>query len=473
MKSLYFIGIAGSAMGNVAIACAKRGFSVSGSDAGIYPPMSTNLEKNNIEIYETFSEENFTNKSIDLVIVGNAISRGNVELEYVLNHRIPFTSMSALVHDEIIGKNTSIVITGTHGKTTTTSITAWLFEHAGKEPGFLIGGIPGGFESGCRPVPEELHTLGKGICIIEGDEYDTAFWDKRSKFFHYSPSIAVINAIEFDHGDIFDSLEQIRKSFRTFIRLIPGNGLLLVSADSQETLDILPYAYSRTETFGIAESADWKAVNIRQTENGILFECHYKKELLAEMNFTMRGNHNVRNALAAIACAYHSGLPIAEIQQGLQTFLPPKRRMEILGEWEGRMIIDDFAHHPTAIAETIKSLKETYPQRNIIACFEPRSNTTTRNIFQKELGECFQGASAVIIGPVNRPERYAEHERLDITSLLNEYKAHDIQTFSIQENVPEWGKLAIPYFRECSKTGDIIVLMSNGNIGNLRTLLFI
>ena len=470
-KNLYFIGIAGSAMGNVAVACARRGFTVSGSDSGIYPPMSTFLEQNGIQMFQSFHPDNIQSSNPDMVIIGNAISRGNPELEYVLNHRISYTSMPAVVHDELIAHNTSIVITGTHGKTTTTSIAAWIFEDAGKQPGFLIGGMPNGFDTGCRPVPDELHNTDKGIFVIEGDEYDTAFFDKRSKFFHYSPTIVVINAIEFDHADIFDSLDDIRKSFKTMIRLIPSNGYLITCADFTETCDIALDANTQVETFGLHSKADWHIADIKTDEFSTVFTVYYKQSFFGTFTFSMSGEHNIRNAVGALASCFHAGLSAEEIKNGLATFKAPKRRMEEIAIWNNCIIIDDFAHHPTAISETVKAIKAKYPHRDIIACFEPRSNTTTRNIFQKEFAECFDGCKSVIIGPVNRPERYKESERLNIPLLLQYYSSKGVQSYSVQRNDSLWGEEAIEYIKECAQTHDIIVLMSNGNIGGLRNLL--
>ncbi len=471
MNTLYFIGIAGTAMGNLAIALSQRGFAVSGSDSGIYPPMSTMLDEHGIAYYQEYSEENLKRANPDLVIIGNAMSRGNVEVEYVLNNRISYTSMSAIIHDEIIGKNSAIVITGTHGKTTTTSMTAMIFEYAGKEPGFVIGAKPGNFPYGCRPVPHALHHSGNGICIIEGDEYDTAFWDKRSKFFHYPPSIAIINAIEYDHSDIFSSINEILTAFRLFLRLIPSSGLLLLNADDSHARAMQTSAYSRVETFSTDGNGDWNAHIIDQIDGHTIFECVYKGESLGNYSIAMIGAHNVRNALAAFASAYHSGINLDAIRGGLSAFIPPKRRLEHIGIWNDCIVIDDFAHHPTAIKETIAALKQAYPEKAMHAVFEPRSNTTTRNIFQVELGRCFLGVHSIILGPINRPERFADHERLNIDRFIADYASHDIPVFAIIEDTPNWGIHARDYLSKNASAGDIILLMSNGNIGTLRSLL--
>jgi len=471
MKSLYFIGIAGTAMGNLAIALAQRGFKVFGSDTGVYPPMSSMLENNGIGFATFFDAKHIKNYVPDLVIIGNAISRGNPEVEYVLNEKIPFISMSEMIHDEIIGNNDAIVITGTHGKTTTSSLTTTIFEHAGRKPGFVIGAKPGNFEYGCRPIPEQMFLSGTGICIIEGDEYDTAFWDKRSKFFHYPPQIAVINAIEYDHSDIFSSIDEILKTFRLFLRLIPAKGLVLLNADDPLALSMKDHAFSRIETFSTYGKGDWNATIVSQDKGGTTFSYHHNGILIDTVIIPMIGMHNVRNALASIACAHHSGISKNDINNGLKEFIPPKRRLENLGEWKKRIVIDDFAHHPTAIKETVHALRSIYPEKNIHAVFEPRSNTTTRNIFQKELASCFLGVNSIYLGPINRPERFAPTERLDVDALQYTYEQQGISVFAVKEDIPTWGTHIIDDLEQHTKPGDIIVLMSNGNIGTLRTLL--
>lgn len=471
MKSLYFIGIAGTAMGNLAIALAQRGFKVFGSDTGVYPPMSSMLENNGIGFVTFFDAKHIKEYVPDLVIIGNAISRGNPEVEYVLNEKIPFISMSEMIHDEIIGNNDAIVITGTHGKTTTSSLTTTIFEHAGRKPGFVIGAKPGNFEYGCRPIPEQMFLSGTGICIIEGDEYDTAFWDKRSKFFHYPPQIAVINAIEYDHSDIFASIDEILKTFRLFLRLIPAKGLVLLNADDPLALSMKDHAFSRIETFSTLGKGDWNATIVSQDKGGTMFSYHHNGILIDTVIIPMIGMHNVRNALASIACAHHSGISKNDINNGLKEFIPPKRRLEYLGEWKKRIVIDDFAHHPTAIKETVHALRSVYPEKDIHAVFEPRSNTTTRNIFQKELASCFLGVNSIYLGPINRPERFASTERLDVDALQYAYEQQGISVFAVKEDIPTWGTHIIDDLEQHTKPGDIIVLMSNGNIGTLRTLL--
>ncbi len=356
MKHLHFIGIGGTAMGAVAVACQQFGYIVTGSDTAVYPPMSNFLKESEIQFFEGYSEDNVIRTEPDTIIVGNAISRGNIELEYALNNRIPLMSMPELIKNVLIHKNTSIVISGTHGKTTTSSLTTWLLESAGKHPGFLIGAIPGNFSQGCRPVTEDFHNTRSGYFVSEGDEYDTAFFDKRSKFMHYRPDILVINNCEFDHADIFDSLAAIQNSFRLCARLVPGNGLILVNGDDDNAMQTVSTALSEIQTFGLGEHNTLRAHSIKYTPQETTLSVSLHGQEIGTFSMTLAGEFNVRNALAAIGIAYHIGISTQEIQQGLSTFRLPKRRMETIAVWKNCPVIDDFAHHPTAIAETLRGV---------------------------------------------------------------------------------------------------------------------
>lgn len=457
-------------MGAVALACRQLGFEVCGSDANIYPPMSDFLRESGIPYYEGFYGNNIIDANPDTIVVGNSVSRGNPELEYALDARMTLVSMPEIIRDYLIAKNTSIVISGTHGKTTTSSLTAWLLDSAGLNLGFLIGGIPGNYKQGCRPAPKSDN----GYFVSEGDEYDTAFFDKRSKFLLYKPTIAVINNLEFDHADIFSSLDDIKKSFRLFARLIPRNGLLLAANEDANVREIAAAALSKVETFGLAEDAFWRAIDIEYSETGTSFTLVKNGENIAGFSTKLSGEHNLKNTLAAIAVAMNTGISINDIQHGLNTYNLPKRRLETIGTWNGCTVIDDFAHHPTAIAETLKTLRQKYKGSRIVACFEPRSNTTTRNIFQKELPASFQNADIVCFGALNRPERYGESERLD-TALIAETlrsQGKTVQIISPEEGTnPQWGKNVYSFLEKNVREGDVIVLLSNGDFGGLRALL--
>lgn len=470
MTKLYFIGIGGTAMGAVALACRQLGFEVSGSDANVYPPMSDFLRDSGITYYEGFKEDNIISANPDTIVVGNSVSRGNPELEFALDKRITLVSMPEIIRDYLIAKNTSIVISGTHGKTTTSSLTAWILDSAGVNLGFLIGGIPGNYNQGCRPAPKPEN----GYFVSEGDEYDTAFFDKRSKFLLYKPTIAVINNLEFDHADIFSSLDDIKKSFKLFARLIPRNGLLLAANEDENVREIANSAFSKVETYGLRHDAFWQATDVEYSESGTTFTLLKNGNIIDKFTTYLSGEHNLKNTLAAIAVGLNIGITSTQIQDALLTFKLPKRRLETIGIWRGCTVIDDFAHHPTAIAETLKTLKQKYPQSRIIACFEPRSNTTTRNIFQKELPDSFRNADIVCFGALNRPERYGQTERLDTVLIAETLRSQGkiVQIISpVEGTSPSWGTTVFTFLEKNIKPNDVIVLLSNGDFGGLRAML--
>ena len=471
---IHFIGIGGTAMGSVAVACRMQGHTVTGSDGPVYEPMRSVLENAGIARYEGYSSERLADLQPDLIVVGNAISRGNPELEFALDQRLATTSMAELVGRLFISRNTSIVCCGTHGKTTTSSMTAWLLEHAQRQPGFLIGGVPGNFESGCRPVPSGIHDTMAGVFVSEGDEYDTAFFDKRSKFVHYRPTIAIINNIEFDHADIFDNLEAILRSVRQMVRIIPRNGVLLVNSDDPNALAAAEPCPTRLETVGIDNTATWRIHDIVEDGQFTQWSLSYNDALYGRFQLPMPGLHNVRNASMAIASTYHAGLTAHEQERAMPLYSPPKRRLEEVGVWHGAIVVDDFAHHPTAIAATIAALQQKYSSARVHVVFEPRSNTTTRNFFQRELAACFQGATSVCLGPVNRPERYAEHERLDTEQLVRDIAQHGINAYSIDASRaadPLWGHDVISFLDGLVHKSDVIAILSNGDVGGLRSML--
>lgn len=472
MNKLYFIGIGGTAMGAVACALRAMGAEVTGSDANVYPPMSDFLRAQSIEYFEGYDEERLRRSAPDAVVVGNAVSRGNPELEYALEARIPMFSLPQLAGERLIDRNTSIVVSGTHGKTSTASLTAWLLETAGLAPGFLIGAIPGNFDRGCRPAPTDRHNSSTGYFVTEGDEYDSAFFDKRSKFVHYRPQIAIINNIEFDHADIFASLDDIVRSFRQFVRLIPRNGLLLAAHEDAVVRKVIDQRYTAMQTFGLEAGAYWRAAKVAYGAQGTEFTLLRSGVPAGAFRVAAPGEHNVKNALAAIAVCKRLSIADDVIQQGLDTFRLPKRRLEVVGEISGVTVVDDFAHHPTAIAATLRALRQRYSSRRLIACFEPRSNTTTRNIFQRELETCFDAAAIVALGALNRPDRYAPSDRLDIESLANALRERGKTIVTLDSDsgsAPDWGRSLARSVADLARTGDVIALLSNGDFGGLRT----
>ncbi len=470
MKRLYFIGIGGTAMGAVAGACVEAGFIVGGSDAQVYPPMSDFLHAKGIHYTDGFQENSITYFSPDIVVVGNAISRGNPELEAALDNRFTLVSMSELIRNEFIQQHTSIVITGTHGKTSTSSLAAWMFASAQKPTGFLIGAITGNFGLGCRPVPNNE----QGYFISEGDEYDTAYFDKRSKFMLYRPDIAIINNIEFDHADIFSSLAEIKRSFRLFARLVPRNGVIIANGEDSNVADIISTVFATVETFGLDSSCYWRAVDIHYGETETYFTVLKNGLIFSRFTSPLAGEYNIRNTLAVIAAAHREGITKEQIQEALTTFKLPKRRLEEIASWNGATVVDDFAHHPTAIAVTLKAVTQRYPNRRIIACFEPRSNTTTRSFFQNELARCFDDADIICIGAPNRPERYSESDRLNTDKLAHELQSQGKKVFAIsteQAQTGSWGNDMLDFLQKTVQPNDVIVLLSNGDFNGLRSSL--
>ncbi len=453
IRSVHFVGICGTAMAAAAAALQEKGVRVTGSDQNVYPPMSTFLAERRIEVNPGFSEQNLAHKP-DLVVIGNAISRGNPEAEYVLDHKLPYGSLPELLKHFFIRGKRSLVVTGTHGKTTTTSLLAWVFEHSGLNPSFLIGGIPANLGQGARFTDSEWF-------IIEGDEYDTAFFDKRSKFVHYLPEAGIINNLEFDHADIFPNLDAIKTSFRHFIRLIPRNGLLLGNGDDDNLKPLLEVTHCPVKRFGLGEGNAIEAFNIRYGPTATEFEIPSFK-----FHINLLGEFNVRNALAVVACAKHFGLKNHQIQSAFDTFKGVKRRMEVRGIAGGVTVIDDFGHHPTAIRETLRALRIKYPKQKLWAIFEPRTNTTRRNVFQSELGAAFWDADAVVVAQVARLELLAPEERLSPERLMQDLAAAGKSATYLPDAEAIVGHLAAH-----AEGGEVVVVFSNGGFGGIHNKL--
>src|ERR1700743_1932982 len=369
IKSVHFVGIGGTAMASAAAAMHDKGFRVTGSDQNVYEPMASFLAGKQITVMNGYDERNLSHKP-DLVVIGNAISRGNSEAEFVLDHKLRYCSLPELLKEFFIRGKRSLVVSGTHGKTTTTSLLTWVFEHNGLNPSYLIGGIPNNLSQGARFTDSEWF-------IIEGDEYDTAFFDKRSKFIHYLPEVTIINSLEFDHADIFENLAAIKKTFSHFIRLIPRNGLLLGNGDDANLAPLLNVTHCPVKRFGLGADNAVQGFNLRFGPTATEFEIPSFK-----FHLNLVGELNVRNALAVVACAKHCGLSNKQIQSAFDTFKGIKRRMEIRGIAGGVTVIDDFGHHPTAIRETMRALRIKFKGQRIWAIFEPRTNTTRRNVFR-------------------------------------------------------------------------------------------
>jgi UDP-N-acetylmuramate: L-alanyl-gamma-D-glutamyl-meso-diaminopimelate ligase len=450
IKSVHFTGIGGTAMAAAAAAMLDKGFHVTGSDQNVYEPMASFLAAKKITVMNGYDERNLAYKP-DLVVIGNAISRGNPEAEYALDHKLRYCSLPELLREFFIRGKRSLVVSGTHGKTTTTSLLAWVFEHNGLNPSYLIGGIPNNFTQGARFTDSEWF-------IIEGDEYDTAFFDKRSKFIHYQPEVAIINNLEFDHADIFENLAAVKKTFGHFIRLVPRNGLLLGNGDDPNLASLLDVTHCPVKKFGLGENNAVQAFNLRFGPTATEFEIPSFK-----FHLNLVGELNVRNALAVIGVAKHCGLSNKQIQSAFDTFKGIKRRMEVKGVAGGVTVIDDFGHHPTAIRETLRALRIKYPREKICAIFEPRSNTTRRNVFQDELAASFADANSVVVAQVARLELLAPEERLDPEKLMQQLAAAGKPAAYLPD-----ADAIVAHVAKNVQGGDVVVVFSNGGFGGIH-----
>ncbi len=415
--------------------------------------MSTFLTERKIDVANGYSERNLAHRP-DLVIIGNAISRGNPEAEFVLDHKLRYASLPELLKEIYIRGKRSIVISGTHGKTTTTSLLTWVFEHSGLNPSYLIGGIPNNLSQGARFTDSEWF-------IIEGDEYDTAFFDKLSKFVHYLPEIAVDNNLVFDHADIFENVAAIQKTFSHFIRLVPRNGLLLGNGDDPNLSAMLNVTYCPVKRFGLGEGNAIQAFNLRYGPTATEFEIPSFK-----FHLNMVGEINVRNALAVVAVAKHCGLKNQQIQAAFDTFKGVKRRMEVRGIAGGVTVVDDFGHHPTAIRETLRALRVRYPHQKLRAIFEPRSNTTRRRVFQGELAAAFADADDVVIAQVARLELLAPEDRLDPEKLIQDLKTAGKSAAYLPD-----ADAIVAHLAGRAQGGDVVCVFSNGGFGGIHAKL--
>ena len=455
-RTVHLIGICGTAMASLAGMLKTRGLDVRGSDAAAYPPMSTFLESLGIPVLQPFSEQNLV-PTPDVVVVGNAISRGNIELEYLLDQRIPFVSMPEVLHQEFIRGHNSLVIAGTHGKTTTTSMAAWIFESAGRHPSFLIGGIAENFGSSFAV------TDGKDF-IIEGDEYDTAFFDKGPKFLHYFPDVAILTSVEFDHADIYRDLEAVKFAFRRLVNLVPRRGRIIAWDGSPNVTECVERAFCPVERYGFDPSSFWRISEIQYLPDSTRWTVHRDGVHFADFDFALAGEYNVLNATAAAAMANACGITAEEIAHALREFLSVKRRLEVRAEINGITVIDDFAHHPTAIAATLTALRKRYAGRRLWAVLEPRSNTLRRNVFQHELIESLALADQVAIASVffKTTDALRPEERLDVDEVVQELVSRGVPATQFADVDAIIAGL-LPQLAP----GDVVAILSNGGFGGI------
>ena len=453
MQRIHLIGICGTAMGTLAAMLKSRGHDVRGSDQNVYPPMSDFLRAQGITLLEGFDARHIM-AELDLVVIGNAISRGNVELEEVLDRKIRYCSLPEAVRDHFLWGARSVVIAGTHGKTTTTSLAGWLLTHGGADPSVFVGGIAENFDGSFR--------IGGGReFVIEGDEYDSAFFDKTAKFLKYLPDIAVVNNIEFDHADIYEDLAAIRLAFKRFVNLVPRRGLLLLG-DNPEALALREVAKCRVETFGLDGKMTWQAHDLRVAETSTTFSVRREGTPIGTFEVPMLGAYNVRNALAAIAVGAAAGLNTDTMADGLRRFRGVRRRMQLRGTASGVTVYDDFAHHPTAIDETLTGVRSAFPSRRVWAIFEPRSATSCRRVFQSDFVRALGRAHHVILPAVFRSS-LPEAERLDAEQIVRDLRAGDVDA----RFIPATADIVRTVARE-AKSGDLVVVMSNGGFDDIH-----
>jgi UDP-N-acetylmuramate: L-alanyl-gamma-D-glutamyl-meso-diaminopimelate ligase len=454
-QRIYFIAICGTAMASLAGMLKTLGHDVYGSDENIYPPMSTFLAEHGIPVLQGFSATHLEPHP-DLVVIGNAMSRGNPEVEYVLEHKIPYQSLPVILKEYFIQGKTSLVVTGTHGKTTTSSLIAWLLEKNEADPSFLIGGIPENFNRGYKVGQSNFF-------VVEGDEYDTAFFDKGPKFFHYLPDLVVISNIEFDHADIYNNVDEIKLNFRRLINLIPRNGLLVANGDDPNVRELLGFALCPVETFGSSPGLDWRFEKVISSTSGVAFSLYRKDQHFADFQLPLAGEHNVRNAIATVIAANWLGYSVAQIQAAFSTFKGVRRRLQLKAEIRDILIFDDFAHHPTAIRETINGLHQRFPGRRLIAVYEPRTATAKRNRFFNDYLEAFAQADQIIFSAINRPDKVKGDRLLQVDELFQEFKARNKVAWQIP------GVLQIVAFlKDQLQPGDVLLVMSNGSFDNIH-----
>jgi len=458
-KHIHLSGICGTAMASIAGLLQLQGHRITGSDKAAYPPMSDLLRSLGIPILEPYAESNL-DPAPDLVVIGNALSRGNPEVERVLNERLPFTSMAALVHDEFLKGRESLVVAGTHGKTTTTSMLSWIYqvashEHAALEPSFLIGGVAENFGTSFQLRPTRTF-------IIEGDEYDTAFFDKGPKFLHYFPDALILTHVEFDHADIYADLEAVKIAFKRLVNLVPRRGLLVAFDGSENVTECISKAFCRVERYGFNAESDWQLRNIRHVDGLTRWEIWRNGELWSDVAMHLGGEHNALNATAAAALAFGQGVSKDAIRAALASFKSVKRRLEVRDVIRGITIIDDFAHHPTAIRETLRALRSVYPDARLWAVLEPRSNTLRRKVLEGDLVDSLRLADRVILAGVYQQERIADKERLHPEDVVDALNAAGTPA-ELHPDASEIVAAIAPKLKD----GDVVAILSNGGFDGI------
>lgn len=456
-KHYHLLGIGGTAMASLAGLLQAKGYHVTGSDEHVYPPTSELLARLGIPYADGFRPENLE-PTPDVVVIGNAITRGNPELEAVLDRKLRFASAPATIREEFLWDRHVLAVAGTHGKTTTTSLLAWLLEAAGLEPSFLVGGVAENFGSSFRLRPGRFF-------VIEADEYDSAFFDKGPKMWHYVPDTAVVTNVEFDHADIYRDEVAYRFAFARFVHLVPRRGRVIVGWESPAAREIASAALAPVEPFGLGDDAElrWRATDVEVRPDGTRFRVWHGEQEWGVVETPLVGEFNVRNCLAAIAAAVSVGADPERVREGLRTFRSVRRRMEVRGEVGGVLVVDDFAHHPTAVRETLRALRQRYPGRRLVAVFEPRSYTAQRREMQPLYARAFDDADVVVLAKLFRPERYDATTALDPQALVAGWRAEGREAYF----VPTADEIAA-FLASRVRPGDVVAVLSNGDFGGLH-----
>jgi UDP-N-acetylmuramate: L-alanyl-gamma-D-glutamyl-meso-diaminopimelate ligase len=463
-KKIYFMGVCGTAMGNAALLARAAGHDVLGADANVYPPMSTVLSDAGIQVFEGYDPARLASLKPDVVVIGNAMTRGNPEVEWLLETRaIPYTSLPAMLHDQVLCHRRNIVVAGTHGKTTTTAIAAFLLRSTGRDPGYLIGGVP-------QDPPTGSH-LGKpeDPFVIEGDEYDSAFFDKRSKFIHYSPHVAVFNNLEFDHADIFRDLADVQRTFIHFSRIIPGNGFAVVNGDDHNLRALGPMPWTKVIRVGMEEGNDVRITDFAETASGSSFTLLWRGATWGRVVWALSGTYNARNAAMAATAAglsFSGGDPSALGLSALGSFRGVRRRQEVLVSTPLLTVIEDFGHHPTAILETLRSLRAKFPGAHLTAVFEPRSNTARVRTLQAGFERALSHADDVYLGAVSRAAALRDDERFDSEAVAEHLEAQGIGARPFSSNAALLDALAADTLPARGKPR-VVIFFTNGSFDGI------
>ncbi len=458
VRRIHLIGICGTGMGSLAGLLVDAGYEVRGSDQAVYPPMSTMLREKGIRLLEGFLPEHLDDRP-DLVIVGNIATRTNPEAVAAAERGIPFLSMPQAIGRLFLERSHPIVIAGTHGKTTTAALMAWVLTAAGRNPSFLVGGVLRNFN--------RSYGLGRGEeFVIEGDEYETAFFDKGPKFLHYRPRTGILTSVEFDHAEMYPDIDSVKEAFRQFVRLVPEDGLLIYCADDPTVREVVTARSGPSWAYGLGEGSGWRARMLAVDPEGMEFEVTTDGHLLGKFRTPLTGPQNLGNILAVVAAARSRGLEADAIGEGLRTFSGVKRRQEVRGVADGISVIDDFAHHPTAVRLTLRGMRERYPGRRLWGIFEPRTNTSRRSVFQEEYAKSFDDADRILISAVDHPERAPEGQRFSAERLVSDLRARGKDA----AYVPTAPEIVTLVAREAGR-GDIVLVMSNGPFGGIHEAL--